>query len=121
MTSIYEQIGGEAALVTVVDDLYARILADEVLRGFFTEVDNDHITKQQVAFFAEALGGPAAYTGKPMRAAHAGLRISQDDFDRVAGHLVAALTDAGVPEELVAEIIGAVAALAGDIVSMRNA
>ncbi|MFD3704818.1 group 1 truncated hemoglobin [Nocardia sp. NPDC058658] len=121
MTSIYEQIGGEAALVAVVDDLYERIMADEVLRGYFAEVDSDRIIKQQVAFFAEALGGPAGYTGKAMRAAHAGLGISQDDFDRVAGHLVAALTAAGVPDEVVCEIIGAVAALAGEIVSVRNA
>lgn len=121
MSSIYERIGGEAALVTVVDDLYARILADDVLRGFFADVDSDRIIKQQVAFFAEALGGPAAYAGKPMRAAHAGLRISQDDFDRVAGHLVAALTAAGVPDEVVGEIIGTVAALAGEIVSRRSA
>ncbi len=93
---------------------------DTVLRGYFAEVDRDRIVEQQVAFFTEALGGPSAYRGKSMRDAHAGLGISQDDFDRVAGHLTAALTGAGAPDEVVSEIIGAVAALASEIVRVGS-
>ena len=33
--SIYESIGGEPALVAVVDDFYVRVLADPQLAGFF--------------------------------------------------------------------------------------
>jgi hemoglobin len=32
--SIYEAIGGEPALVAVVDDFYVRVLADPELSGF---------------------------------------------------------------------------------------
>lgn len=52
-----------------------------------------------------------------MREAHAGRGISQADFDRVAGHLVAALAAAGVPAGTIGQIAGAITPLADDIVS----
>jgi hemoglobin len=51
---------------------------------------------RQVEFFGAALGGPMTYTGAPMTEAHAGLAIQAEHFRAVAGHLVAALTAAGV-------------------------
>ena len=115
--SIYDAIGGEYALVGVVDDLYKRILADPQLAPFFAGANMNKLKGRQVEFFAAALGGPHVYSGQPMRAAHAGRGISRLDFDKVAGHLTRALTAAGVPDELVAQIIGAVAPLADDIIS----
>jgi hemoglobin len=52
-----------------------------------------------------------------MRQAHHGRGITQADFDKVAYHLTSSLVAAGVPGDLVAQIIGAVAPLADDIVS----
>jgi len=52
-----------------------------------------------------------------MRDAHRGRGIGQRHFNLVAGHLVASLEAAGVPDPTVAQIVGAVAPLAGEIVS----
>ncbi|GAA4618231.1 hypothetical protein GCM10023195_81800 [Actinoallomurus liliacearum] len=70
-------------------------------------------------FFGATLGGPQVYSGAPMRAVHQGRGIEQEHFDLVAGHLTDALTAAGVPAELVGQIIGVVATLAPDIVSEK--
>lgn len=115
--SIYDAIGGETALIAVVDDFYKRVLADTQLAPFFAGANMNKLKGRQVDFFSVALGGPHAYEGQPMRAVHAGRGISQADFDKVAGHLADALTAAGVPGELVTQIIAAIAPLAGDIVS----
>ncbi|MCP2170406.1 group I truncated hemoglobin [Goodfellowiella coeruleoviolacea] len=117
MTSIYESIGGQPALETVVDDLYVRILADPELVGFFTGVNLARLKGRQVEFFSAALGGPEPYRGASMRDVHRGRGIQQRHFELVAGHLVAALTSAGVPETTVSAIIALVAPLAGDIVT----
>lgn len=116
-TSIYEAIGGEPALVTVVDDFYGRVLADPQLAGFFAGVSMPKLKGRQVEFLAAALGGPDSYQGGAMADVHAGRGISQADFDKVASHLVAALTAAGVPGERITQIAGAITPLAGDIVS----
>jgi hemoglobin len=115
--TIYELIGGESALAAVVDDFYARVLADPQLSGFFAGVNMPRLKGRQVEFFAAALGGPDYYQGASMRDAHAGRGISQADFDKVAVHLTTALAAAGVPAETVAQIAGAVTPLAGEIVS----
>ena len=115
--SIYESIGGAAALVAVVDDFYVRVLADPQLTGFFAGANMPKLKGRQVEFFAAALGGPDLYQGASMRKAHAGLGISQADFDKVAFHLTAALAAAGVPAETIAQIAEAITPLSGDIVS----
>lgn len=115
--SIYEEIGGEEALVAVVDGFYTRVLADPNLAGFFAGVPMARLKGRQVEFFGAALGGPQVYTGAPMRAVHQGRGIEQEHFDLVAGHLADALGAAGVPATTVEEIIGVVGSLAPEIVS----
>jgi hemoglobin len=116
-TSIYDKVGGHEALEVVVEDFYTRVLADGELAGFFTGTNMSRLKGKQVEFFAAALGGPLPYTGAPMKQVHQGRGITMHHFGLVAGHLEASLTTAGVPAELVAEILGAVAPLAGDIAS----
>jgi hemoglobin len=115
--SIYEAIGGEAALTAVVDDFYVRVLADPQLAGFFAGVNMTRLKGMQVEFFATALGGPQVYQGAGMRQVHAGRGISQADFDKVAVHLTGALAAAGVPAETIGQIAAAITPLADEIVS----
>lgn len=117
MTSIYERIGGQEALIVVVDDFYDRVLADPELAGFFRGTNTPRLKGMQVEFFAAALGGPDVYRGQSMKDVHRGRGIGQQHFELVAEHLTGALTAAGVPEETIGAIIAAIAPLADDIVS----
>jgi hemoglobin len=116
-TSIYDAIGGEAALVAVVDDFYMRVTADPELATFFAGTNMAKLKGRQVEFFAAALGAPHAYTGATMREAHRGRGIAQEHFDLAAGHLIAALGAAGVPDETISHITGLISPLAEQIVS----
>ncbi len=119
--TIYQAIGGDPALAAVVDDLYARILRDPELCGFFAGASMPRLKGRQVDFFAAALGGPQPYQGASMREVHRGKGICQEHFDLVAGHLAAALTDAGVTDDTVGQILAAITPLASQIVSMKPA
>jgi hemoglobin len=116
-SSIYEIIGGEAALEPVVDDFYDRVLADPELRGFFAGTSMTRLKGRQVEFLAAALGGPRPYTGASLPDAHRGRGIQQAHFDLVAGHLVTALQAAGVPADVIDQIAAVVTPLASQIVS----
>jgi hemoglobin len=116
-TSIYNAIGGEPALVAVVDNFYERVTGDPELAGFFAGTNMAKLKGRQVEFFAAALGGPHTYTGATMREAHRGRGIGQEQFDLAAGHLVAALGAAGVPDETINQITGLIGPLAEEIVS----
>lgn len=116
-STIYHAIGGYQAIELVVDDFYARVLADDRLSGFFAGSNMNRLKGKQVEFFAAALGGPEPYTGAPMKQVHQGRGIMMTHFALVAGHLRDALSAAGVPSATVEEIIGAIAPLAVDIAS----
>jgi hemoglobin len=119
--TIYDQIGGQEALIAVVDDFYQRVLADDQLAGFFAGSNMSRLKGKQVEFFAGALGGPQLYSGLSMRDAHRGRGIGVEHFTLVAGYLSDALAAAGVPDDIVGQIIGAIAPLADDIVSASAA
>jgi hemoglobin len=121
MTSIYEQIGGAQPLEAVVENFYGRVLADEQLAGFFSGTNMARLKGKQVEFFAAALGGPDPYTGAPMRQVHQGRGITMRHFTLVAGHLADSLSAADVPEDIIGQIIAAIAPLADEIATARSA
>ena len=102
--SIYDSIGGAAAVSAAVDELYRRILGDPQLVGYFTGVDVERVKAHQRIFIAAALDGPGSYRGRPMREAHAGLHIRDSDFGRVVEHLAATLTSLGVADATITRI-----------------
>jgi hemoglobin len=102
--SIYDSIGGAAAVAAAVDDFYRRVLDDPELAGYFTGVDLDKVKAHQRAFIAAALNGAATYRGRPMREAHAGLHIRDADFGRVVDHLAATLNSLGVADPTITRI-----------------
>ena len=69
---------------------------------------------------SQVLGGPANYDGRALDRAHAGLGIGHDDFTAVAGHLVAAMREARVPEDIIMRAIAVVASTEPDIVESRS-
>jgi len=115
--SIYDTIGGEAKVATVVDELYRRLLDDPALTGYFDGVDMDQLARHQRAFITAALGGPGPYTGRAMSVAHTGLNITDEAFDRVAEHLIAILREQRVDEETLGQIGGSLAPLRPEVVT----
>ena len=118
--SIYERIGGADAVRAAVDDFYARVLADPALAPFFAATDLDRLKAHQRSFIAAAIGGPEVFSGRDMASAHAGLGISDADFDAVVGHLVATLGGLGVPAGTITQIGGALTPLRAQVVAARE-
>jgi hemoglobin len=111
--SIYEQLGGEAAVEAAVDIFYRKVLSDERISHFFDSVDMDAQRAKQKAFLTVAFGGPNKYSGKDMRQAHAKMQLTEVHFDAVMEHLGGTLVELNVP----AELIGQAAAIA---LSVKN-
>jgi hemoglobin len=106
-TGPYERLGGIDAIRPVVDEFYARVLADRELAPYFAGYDVDRIKRHQVLFLAWMLGGPYTYPGRPLAETHRGLGITSADYDRVVAHLRATLADAGAPDDIVTAITDA--------------
>jgi len=104
--TLYEKIGGEAAVDAAVDIFYRKVLADDRISQYFEGVDMDKQAAKQKAFLTMAFGGPHNYTGKDMRDGHAHLvknGLNDSHFDAVMENLGATLKELNVPDELITE------------------
>ena len=120
MESLYTRIGGEAAIMAAVDLFYKKILADELTRPFFADLDMDAMIKKQIAFMAWAFGGPEQFKGRDLRAAHAGLvarGLTDEHFSAVARHLEATLHELGVAPALINEVLTIVAGTRNEVLN----
>jgi hemoglobin len=115
--SLYEELGGRAALRAAVDVFYRRLLADPELAWFFPNGVGDRHRAFLVTALGEALGGPERYRGPNLVDAHRDLGITHAQFDRAAAHLSCALYELGVPRPLADQVIVIVAKLRWAIVT----
>ena len=117
--SLYQRVGGYDALAAVVDDFIVRLVTDKQFEKFFAGASDDskkRIRPQILDQFCAATGGPCVYNGRDMKTSHAGLGITNAQWDAAAKHLVASLDKFKVPEKEKGEILAFVTSLKKDIV-----
>jgi len=115
--SLYDRLGGKPAITAVVDDFTARVAADRRINRFFANTDVPAFKAKLVDQICEASGGPCKYTGKDMKTAHAGMGVTDDDFNALVGDLVATLDKFKVPEKEKGELLGVLGPMKKDIVT----
>lgn len=113
--SLYDAIGGAAAIDAAVDRFYGKVLEDPLLSPMFAAMDMDALRRKQKLFFTTLFKGETGGVQGYMRNAHRRLvdegRIGDAHFDAVAGHLLATLQDLTVPGALIDQIMTAAAGL----------
>jgi hemoglobin len=105
--SLFEQLGGTAAVDAAVDVFYRKVLGDYRINRFFDNSDMEKQAAKQKAFLTMAFGGPNNYTGKDMRTAHAHLvkmGLDNSHFNIVMEHLIATLVELNAPQNLIAQV-----------------
>jgi hemoglobin len=117
--SVYENIGGDAAVDTAVDIFYRKVLSDELIADFFDSVDMDGMRAKQKSFLTMAFGGPNQYTGADMRTAHKHMALNEDHFAAVAGHLVGTLEELNVPQKYIDEIVEIALSVKDDVLNVE--
>ena len=112
--SLYEQLGGAAAVEAAVNLFYRKLLADARVRHFFEGVDMGRQAAKLKAFLTMAFGGSGRYSGRSLRNGHADLvarGLNDSHFDLVVELLAETLRELGVDDGA----IGRVAAIAESV------
>jgi len=115
--TLFEKIGGEPAVRSMVDRFYQRVLNDPTLAEHFHHVPMEKLQNMQVEFFCVALGGPVRYTGRPVIHAHQNARITLADFQRFVQHLFDTLSSFPLTEKECYEIVSRLNLYTNDVVS----
>jgi hemoglobin len=115
--SLYDRLGGKDAITAVVKDFVEeRVAKDNRINAFFKNSDIPGLETKLVDQICEASGGPCKYTGKDMKTAHTGMKVTDADFNALVEDLKASLDQFKVPAKEQGELIGALAPMHDDIV-----
>jgi hemoglobin len=118
--TLYEKLGGEAAVDAAVDIFYGHVLADPRVNYWFEGVDMKKQAAHQKAFLTMAFGGPHAYSGRDMRIGHAHLvkrGLNDSHFDAIADNLRRTLEELNVAEDAIKEVLDLVESLRDDVLN----
>lgn len=117
--SLYKRLGGYDAIAAVSDDFIGRLASDKQLSRFLVGLSSDsqkRLRQLVVDQLCAATGGPCLYIGRDMKTVHAGLNITESDWDLTVKHLIASLDKFKVPEKEKNEFLALASSLKPDIV-----
>ena len=105
--SLYERIGGRAALERIVPDVIALHLENPVVGARFRAATTpvEDLTRHAIEFFATGLSGEPTYQGKSMEDAHAGMAITEAEYVAVLDDILVALERHGIGATEQAELL----------------
>ena len=104
--SLYDRLGGQPAITAVVDDFVGNVAADARINRFFARTDIPRLKRLLVEQICAGTGGPCTYTGRDMKTAHAGMGITDAQFNALVEDLVKTLDKFKVPEKEKGELLG---------------
>jgi hemoglobin len=114
--SLYQRLGGKPAITAVVDDFVANVAADSRINERFANTNIPRLKNMLVEQICEATGGPCKYTGRDMKSAHRGMKITDAEFNALVEDLVKSLDKFKVPAKEKGELLAALGGMKPDIV-----
>ena len=115
-TSLYDRLGGQPAIVAVVDDFVGNVAADGRINGYFARTDIPRLKRLLVEQICAGTGGPCKYTGRDMKTTHKGMGITDAHFNALVEDLVKSLDKFKVPAQEKGELLGILGPMKPDIV-----
>lgn len=120
MKSLYDRMGGLDALTAAFDSFVARLQGDDRVSRKLARTDIPRLKKELVDQLCAETGGPCTYTGRNMREAHAGLKITDGEFDALMQDLEATLDEFNVPKAEHDEVVGLLLPMRDEIVEVKS-
>ena len=115
--TLFERLGGEAKVRKIVNDVLDKNANNPLIAYHFNSIDMKGLKQKAFEFFSMGTGGPHQYTGRDMRAAHANMNISTEEYDSATDDTLSALDDNGIGQEEKNEVLSILEYLKGDIVT----
>jgi hemoglobin len=105
--NLYERLGGRAAIESVTEDFYDKVLDHPVLAPWFARLDMGAQKRAFSGFVRMSLDGGGDWHGRSLRVAHAGLvgrGLTDEHFDLVVGLYAETLAEHGAAAETIGEV-----------------
>jgi hemoglobin len=114
--TLYERLGGQPGIVRIVDGAVTLFMADPRVKDDFDNINLDYLKRRLAEEFCKISGGPCVYHGRPIKAAHAGLDLTQAKFNAVAEDVQTSMRQAGIPYWTQNQLLALLAPMQRDVV-----
>lgn len=114
--SLYARLGQRPGIEAVMADFVGRAARDRRIARRFAKTDARALIAKLTDQVCEASGGPCKYAGKDMKTAHAGMKISNREWNVTGAHMIAAMRAKKVPRKEQQEVMRMLGSMQGDIV-----
>lgn len=124
--SLYDRLGGLAPISVVVSDFIDALVPDSVLNAnpaidaARKRVPPAYLKYHVTAMVCQATGGPCQYHGRTMKASHAHLNITEQEWDRMITIFKEILAKHKVPAKETEELLAIVESTKADIVMGKS-
>jgi hemoglobin len=119
--TLYERLGGYDVVASIIDDLLTRMRNDPKMQRFGAGRSTDSLGRARqllVDQMCALAGGPCVYIGRDMKTSHAGLQITESEWDVNIQYTLEALDKHKIPAKEKAEFIALFERYKADIVGV---
>lgn len=120
--SLYERLGNKEGITKVVDAFLKNMTGNDVVKKRFAKLSKERVEKlrnNMIDQICKESGGDCEYTGKSMKDAHKGMKITEAEWNATVSALKAALDENKVAENEQNDLIAAIAPMKDDIVEVK--
>lgn len=88
---LYQDLGGQPGIERLVDGMLDNIARDDRIFPLFRDANIDRLRSKLIEKFCSLTGGPCTYTGASIIDAHAGMKITEAQFNALVEDLIDAM------------------------------
>ena len=114
--TLYDDIGGEAGVASLVERFIREIATDDRVRGHYRDSDMGRFYRMMQQQMCESTGGGCTYEGDDMRRTHAGMDITPTEFNAIVEALMRAMDAEGLPVGVQNRLLALYAPMREDII-----
>ncbi len=117
--TLYERLGGYEGIVAIVNEFMPRLKEDPQLGRFWAHRGEDGYARENqllVDFLCASSGGPTFYSGRDMKTAHKGMKISEADWSILLGHCAATMEACNAAQQECDEVVAFLSSFENEIV-----
>jgi hemoglobin len=115
--TMYEQLGGKEGMAKIVDDFVGFVAADTRINFQFGKTDIPHLKAMLNDQLCSATGGGCVYKGRDMKSTHAGMGVTNAQFNALAEDMQLAWEKNKVPYHRQNKLMAILAPMQKDIVT----
>lgn len=118
-TGLFDALGQQAGIRTLMEDFAQRLKADARIGHQFQETNLTQLASQLTDQVCQLAGGPCVYKGPDMKEAHANMDVTRAHFNALVEVLQQSMDARGVPFHRQNQLLALLAPMHRDVVNTR--